>query len=278
MMSADLAGRMDVEQLVTYDPVVRQSYEARHFALRASAVRGKCELSYSTLVNGGTVSARFDVHLADASPLVTVHGDTRVVTAAKNIQPQLARFFPGNTVYGYFNRSGELEISLRDMVANSIDWRYVTRPKGESKTVTLDGLVEGRAAPMFVTKIFPGLNLTKYRYRKMTSFAEHKPDGSTYNDMVFDGHTYDLYMEGTTDTKNIGRYEVGLILLGTPQSAEWNHKYRQGRIPILKSKSRIEGGKRHDEEVSYPWPNQTLFTIFLKNNIFYRIWLQSRRK
>jgi hypothetical protein len=209
---------------------------------------------------------------------VTVQGDTRDVTAAKNIQPQLARFFPGNTVYGYFNRSEELVISLRDMVANVIDSRYVTRPKGESKTVTLDGLVEGRAAPMFVTKIFPGLNLTKYRYRKMTSFAEHKPDGSTYNDMVFDGHTYDLYMEGTTDANNIGRYEVGLILLGTPQSAEWNHKYRQGRIPILKSKSRIEDGKRYDEEISYPWPNQALFTIFLKNNIFYRIWLQSRQK
>ena len=278
MMSADLAGRMDVEQLITYDPVVRQSYEARHFALRASAVRGQCELSYSTLVNGGTVSARFDVHLTDASPVVTVQGDTRDVNAAKNIQPQLARFFPGNTVYGYFNRSEKLEIPLRDMVANTIDFRYATTPKGESKTVTLDGLVEGRAAPMFVTKIFPGLNLTKYRYRKMTSFAEHRPDGTTYNDMVFDGHTYDLYMEGTTDTKSIGRYEVGLILLGTPQSAEWNHKYRQGRIPILKSKSRIEGGKRHDEEVSYPWPNQTLFTIFLKNNIFYRIWLQSQQK
>ena len=95
--------------------------------------------------------------------------------------------------------------------------------------------------------------------------------------MVFSGHTYDIYIEGTTDADNIGRYEVGLILLGTPQSAEWNHKYRQGRIPLLRIKARIEGGEMHDEKVSYLYPNQSLFTIFLKNNIFYRLWLAARK-
>lgn len=131
--------------------------------------------------------------------------------------------------------------------------------------------------PKFVTRIFPGLNLTRYRYDKMTSFAEFKPDGSTINDMVFSGSTYDIYIEGTTDRYNIGRYEIGLILLGTPQSAEWNHTYRQGRIPLLKVKARIEGGKMHDEEVSFIYPNELLFQVFLKNNIFYRIWLASRK-
>ena len=62
---------------------------------------------------------------------------------------------------------------------------------------------------------------------------------------------------------------------GTPQSAEWNHTYRQGRIPLLNFQARIDGGKMHDEQVSYLWPNEALFTIFLKNNIFYRIWLAS---
>ncbi|GAH66907.1 unnamed protein product, partial [marine sediment metagenome] len=262
LMSADVQARADVEQLVTYDLAVGQSYETRHLSLRASAVRGQCKLSFSTLVNGGTVCGSYDVHLVDAAPFVTIQTEVRDVNATKNIQPQLARYFPGNTVYGYFNRTEELALALRDMLANSIDSRYALRPRGNSRTVTLDGLVEGRAAPRFVTRIFPGLNLTKYRYRKMTGFAEHKTDGSTYNDMVFDGYKYDLYMEGTTDAKNIGRYEVGLILLGTPQSAEWNHKYRQGRIPILKIKARIEGGKMYDEEVRYHRPDETAYIIF----------------
>ena len=45
-----------------------------------------------------------------------------------------------------------------------------------------------------------------------------------------------------------------------------------------KFKGRIEGGKIHDEEVSYPWPHQTAFVIFLKNNPVYRIWLAAQRK
>ena len=85
-------------------------------------------------------------------------------------------------------------------------------------------------------------------------------------------------MEGATDSNNIGRYEIGLILLGSPQTPEWNHIYKQGRIPILKFTARIEGGKMHDEEVSYLWPNEALFTVFLRNNIFYRIWLNKRNK
>ena len=71
-----------------------------------------------------------------------------------------------------------------------------------------------------------------------------------------------------------GRYQVGVILLGSPQSPEWNHLYKLGRIPILSFKARIVDGKKLDEQVSYPLPNQTLFTIFLKNNPFYRLWLQ----
>jgi len=85
-------------------------------------------------------------------------------------------------------------------------------------------------------------------------------------------------MEGDTDSNKIGKYEIGLILVGTPQTPEWNHVWRQGRLPILKFKARIEGGKMHDVEVSYPWPNESLGVIFVKNNIFYRAYLASKSK
>ncbi len=111
----------------------------------------------------------------------------------------------------------------------------------------------------------------------MTSFATFRPDGVADNDMVFSGQTYDMYIKGTTDPDNIGHYEVGLILLGSPQSAEWNHLYRQGRVPIFKLKARIEGGKMHDEEINYLWPTETLRVIFLENNIFYRLWLTGKK-
>jgi hypothetical protein len=150
------------------------------------------------------------------------------------------------------------------------------RPTGHTKTTLIEGVTRGRAAPLFVTRLLPGLNLVEYPYEQMVSFSEFRPDGSVHNDMVFSGKIYDMFIEGTTDADQVGRYQVGVILLGSPQSPEWNHRYKLGRIPVLSFKARIVGGKKLDEEVAYPWPNQTLFTIFLKNNPFYRLWLQRR--
>ena len=69
-----------------------------------------------------------------------------------------------------------------------------------------------------------------------------------------------------------------MILLSPPQSPELNHDLKLGRIPILKIKARVEGGKLHDQEVTYPWPTESAFTIFIRNNAFYRLWVTLQRK
>jgi len=278
LVTADLDVRADIDKLIKYDNSVGLHYEVRNAAIDATVKRGRIKLQYVVGLYGGTIRTTCDLDITEANPAVSTETETCDIIATKNIQPQMTKYFPGNTVYGYFNRSEKLTFYLRNFIANAADPRYSLRPTGQAKTITFNGLVEGRAAPRFVTHLFPGLNLAKYRYKKMTGFAKFLPDGSAINDMIFSGHTYDIYIDGKTDPKNIGTYEIGLILLGTPQSPEWNHTYRQGRIPILKWKARIEGGKLHDEEVAYPWPNETLFVIFLKNNIFYRIWLNARKK
>ncbi|MGB2819702.1 MAG: hypothetical protein WBF17_01875, partial [Phycisphaerae bacterium] len=273
LAGAQIDGRVSVDRLRSYDVSVDRAYEVRRLEMVASVSDGHVRVAYSGGLNGGLMSDRYTVDLTNPAQPVICESVLLNVLGEENIQPQLAKFFPGNTVHGTFSRREKVSAALADVLAGAVDPRYPFRRVGSGRTVTIDGTTQGRAAPKFVTKIFPGLNLASYHYRKMTAFAEFGPDGVAKNDMVFDGKTYDLYMEGTTDAENIGRYEIGLILLGTPQSAEWNHTYRQGRIPILNFKARIEGGKMHDEEVSYLWPNETLFVIFLKNNIFYRIWL-----
>lgn len=275
LAAGKLSGRVSIRHLRTYDISVDRTYDVHRLELVASVEEGRVRLEYVGGLNGGLLKQRYAADLNDPAGPVACEAALRDVLAEENIQPQFARFFPGNTVYGTLEKAERTTAPLGDILAAALDPRYPLHPVGTGKTIAIEGLTQGRAAPIFVTKIFPGLNLAKYRYRKMTAFTELRPDGVTYNDMVFDGKTYDLYMEGTTDAENIGRYEIGLILLGAPQSADWNHTYRQGRIPILNFKARIEGGKRHDEEVSYLWPNETLFVIFLKNNIFYRIWLAS---
>jgi len=278
LVPAELQGRVSIERLRTFDPSVDRSYDVGQVEVRISLTGGEASMNYVAALNGGTLRNSYDVQLTDPVPLVAYEANVRDVIATENIQPQLAKYFPGNTVSGLFNRTERSTVPLRNLLANLIDHRYPLCQTGTAKTITTDGLLEGRAAPRFVTRIFPGLNMAKYSYNKMTSFATFRPDGTAQNDMVFSGRTYDMYIEGTTDVENIGRYHIGLILLGTPQSAEWNHRYRQGRIPILKLKARIEGGRMHDESVSYFWPNESLFVIFLRNNIFYRIWLAARNR
>ena len=277
LLASKLQGRVTVDRYKTFDPSVDQYYQANFVSLEASLERGLLTARTFASVNGGSLVGTHRIDLAEESPQVVSSSQTRDVIASESIQPQLAKFFPGNTVYGIFNRTEDSRSPLNELLARLIDPRYPVYPVGEAKTLTLDGLLKGNAMPDFVARAFPGLNLTQYRYKKMTGFARLRPDGTTVNDMVFSGQTYDIYIEGTTDRDNIGRYEIGLILLGTPQSAEWNHAYRLGRVPLLNFKARIEGGQMHDEKVTFVYPNESLFAIFLKNNLFYRVWLEARK-
>ncbi len=274
---ASLDGRVCINRFKTFDPSVEQSYEMRHLELNARAKRGRISLAYAGGLNGGTTRGRYSFDLDEDAPVVTYETSLRDLIATKNIQPQLARYFPGNTVSGLFNRTETSTIPLTDLLANTLDFRHQLHPVGRAETIATDGLLIGRAAPGSITRIFPGLNMAEYRYKKMTSYATFRPNGWAENDMVFSGNMYDTYINGTTDANNIGNYELGLILLGTPQSADWNHRYRQGRIPIFRVNARIEGGKMHDEKVTYLWPNETLFVVFLENNIFYRLWLNAQK-
>ena len=274
---ADVSGRASIQRLRSYDISVDRTYGLHKLEMTFSAKQGRIALDWSAGMSGGLLRDSHRVDLSVKTPTVTTESVVDRILAEEDIQPQLAKFFPGNTVSGTFSRRQTSMAPLAEAIALGLDPRYPIHPVGAGKTVATEGLTQGRAAPEFMTNIFPGLNLAKYRYKKMTAFADLRADGTVKNDMVFDGKLYDLYMEGTTDANNIGRYEIGLILLGTPQTAEFNHAYRQGRIPLLNMKARIEGGKMHDQQVSYLWPNETLFVVFLKNNIFYRLWLAANK-
>lgn len=278
LLAWNLSGRAELDLLRMTDANTGKVFQPRQVTLWASLSKGLCKVNYAASLSGGTLAVDYAVHLDDTTPLVSTRLSLTSAVATDTVQSLLKSSFPGNTVEGTFTRTEDSTLPLRDLVASAIDSRYPLHPRGVAQTVAHDGVVRGRAAPMFVTRVFPGLNLTQYPYRRMTGFAELREDGTVVNDLIFDGLKYDLYMEGVTDANGVGQYQVGLILLGTPQSADFNHRYRQGRIPILKSKARVVKGQMLDEEVTYPWPNESLFTMFLDNNIFYRIWLNSRAK
>lgn len=273
---ADLAAEVRIGRLRNYrDPKSGQVYDVGGLALRFGARAGVVDLAYDVGVSGGTLSERMVTDLAAAEPVVAYTTAVREMLASPSLQPQIDAFFPGNELKGRMSQDRRVEAPLPEVLANLLDPAVPVRWDGEGTTVFVDGITRGKAAPAFVTRLLPGLDLVEYAYDRMVSFSDYRRDGTVHNDMVFSGKTYDMYIEGRTDAEGFGNYEIGVILLGSRQAPEWNHRYRQGRFPVLKWRARIVDGQRVDEEISYPWPNETVGTILLKNNIFYRLWLEA---
>lgn len=252
--------------------------DANSVAGRGTAAGGQLRLSYAAGVSGGTVRETIRADLSREQPMLQTETEVRDMQASEFLQPQIAAQFPGNILHGSMWTRRELSVPLVHALAETLNPQARAYPVGEGVTRLLDGVTEGRAAPHFVTRLLPGLNLVEYEYDEMVGFATYEEDGAVLNDMVFSGKRYDMYIEGLTNAEGRAEYEVGVILLGTPQTPAMNHQLKLGRIPILKFRARIEDGRKLDEQVTYPWPNEAAFSMFVRNNLFYRLWLERQRQ
>jgi hypothetical protein len=275
LAQADLTANLTARQFVIYDAKVNTELTSNQLALSLRAQDDAIELRYSGGYAGGALRGRLITHLDAPLPRLTQQTTIDEIKATPRVQPMISRDFPGNTVNGLFSRSEVLEIPLDAYLGQAIDPRYPMHPEGTAKLVATDGVVVGPGAPAFVTRIFPGLNLTEYRYDRMTAFNTYLPDGTAENETIFSGR-YDVYTMGTTAADGQADYTLGLVLLGGGR-AEWQHDWKQGRIPLLTYRGRIVNGEFLDRVVSYPWPNQTLGEIFIRNNLIYRAWVNMEK-
>jgi hypothetical protein len=275
---SDLSVSLFADGFGTYDPRVEQTYALSQLSADLRLRDGRLVLAYDGGLAGGTVRYRGEVDLTDPKARLRRRNEQLDLQATEQIRPQFAWTFPGNQLEGSFSRIEEVSVSWPAALSSMLDWRFPLALEGTAKIVARDGVLIGRAAPRPVADIFPGLNLAEYRYETMTGFTSFLADGSQSNDLIFSGENYDIYMEGTTAPDGRAEYEIGLILLSSPQSPELNHQLRLGRVPILYTRGRICRGELLDEEVSYPWPTESLATVFFKNNLIYRMWKSAGQK
>jgi hypothetical protein len=245
----------------------------KHLRADLAVRRGRVDADIAAILNGGSyrTSVRADAAASDQPVRMQFH--LLKVVGTPEIQPQLAKYFPGNTVEGLFTRDEELRETLTGSLAYFLDHRYPWTPVGSARTVATDGYIVGRAVPEWMTTIFPQLNLQRYEYETMTGFATYRASGLAENDMIFSGQQYDVYMEGTTDAENRARYKVGLLLkTGSP---EWHHAWGAGRLPLLMVKGTIHGGELLNREVSFLWPNEAIMAIA---NPIYRAFINRKKE
>lgn len=278
LSDANVLGRVSVERMRTYDNEVKEYYDVNSLETVIALRRGQASVDAVASLNGGIYSQSACTNFNDADATLITVADIHDVAATKNIQPQIAAYFPGNNVFGTFGRRAKLITPLRDVVANMLDDRYRYVSLGEATTLAINGEVVGQKTPSYATRLFPDLNLSKFHYNRMTGFARNRADGAVENQMIFNGGTYDIYMEGVTTADNVCEYQIGLVLLGGIVSPEVHRDWKQGRVPLLKFKGRIVNGNFADEKISLLWPHESAFEVFVKNNPFYRLWLNAQKK
>jgi hypothetical protein len=277
IMASDIRLDAQIDHLRTYNQVVDKVFDLYNVHAAASVDKGHVHIEYGGGLNSGTLRRTYTVDWSQDEPVMHYRNTIENARAEANIQAMLADQFPGNTVTGSLSHDEDVTVALAEMLALASEPFYPAHREGTGKTVAIEGWAAGQAAPEFITRIFPGLKMTKNEYEKMTAFSTFLPDGTAVNDTILNGPSYDTYMDGTTDAHHMGQYEIGVILLSTPQTPEWNHTYRQGRVPILNFEARIQHGRLYGTNVAYPWPTETLYTVFLKNNLVYRAWIEHEK-
>ena len=266
-LASEVTGKAHIDRLRTFDAAVQRHFVTRHMKADVSLDRGRVHVEYVGGLNGGTYRRTLAVDLSKPSPVVDSVIVLDKVGASEPLQRQLALFFPGNVYKGLFTRTEKVKIAFPRFVAASLDTRYPLRPVGSAEAETTDGVIKGQAVPTVMTKIFPSLKKTEYKYRKMVSFAKFLPDGSAKNEMIFNGESYDLHIAGSTDANNIGTYMVSLLPIGAPTEGDPARRPRPVSIPLVRMTARIEGGEMHDLKFSYLINLETPRDIFIRNNI-----------
>jgi len=218
----------------------------------------RVDASFACAANDGWVRGSWKLPLDVSDPFFDLEYEARDLTAEKNTRPLVEAFFPGLAVRG---RVTLVDQSHQRLIAPSGAANY---PTGTGEMVLTDGTTVGRAAPLWVTKVFPGLNLASFEFTEMINRFEKLSDGTHNNHMTFYGSYYHLYVDGYSKANGEIRYEVGVDLLArvSPDLS----RIGQGRVALFIKTGKIRNGVLEDEVVSYLTPVQVTEKI-LSNNV-----------
>lgn len=226
-------------------------------------------LNYRGHAYDGTVAGEITAFLDEPNPTVLMQTDQVNLKMNPALQPMIEDFFPGMVVNG--------NLTIRETIRQKMFTTAETGPNypvGTGELIFTDGYLIGRAAPDWLTRIFPGLNLTKYSFSRMHNWSTRDPDGIVHNNMIFRG-TWNIYMEGISRPDNTVEYEVGVDLLARFESQYWS-SVGQGRVPIFTSTGKIVNRKFVDQNIEYV-PLKSVLKI-LENNLFTGIYRVLHRR
>ncbi|MCK6455478.1 MAG: hypothetical protein L6Q92_02955 [Phycisphaerae bacterium] len=257
MSESDVRAVIHCRDAVMFGLTGGEPFRPSELSIDVRAVESKLSTSFHAAVNGGVVTGLFEVPLHEEDPYFDLAYEARRLSPAPNTRPIVEAFFPGMEVSG--------RVTLIDRSHQRLFGRPGEQdfPTGHGEMIVEGGTIRGRAAPLWVTRIFPRLNLAEFEFTRMENRFEKLRDGRQNNSMTFFGNYYHLYVEGFTTADARAEYEVGVDLLArvSPDLS----RIGQGRVALFNKTGRIREGKMEDEVVSYLTPGQVSQKILTNN-------------
>jgi hypothetical protein len=239
-------------------------------AYRLTAERGPLALTFSGTVDGGAVQGRVETRADAADPAMRLTYTAERIRPGPLVDAYLRRTFPGMTATGPVTLIDESNQKLFPSPGE------LNEPTGTGELIIYGGSVVGRSAPKMVTRIFPGLNLSRFDFSYMHSWFTKEATGRIHHQMIYKGRWYNIYMSGYSEPTGF-RYEVGIDFLADFDSKYWAES-GQGRIPLFTKTGRIGSDGRLEDEVVTYMPERFFDTVLVKNNPVFTAYHAVRRR
>ncbi len=260
LKKVDVHGRLAFDRFLWSDATGIR-YDWRAFSSELKLSNGRLTVPhFKAVMLGGVVIGRVRADLSETNPLVKTEYATRNLSGAEDLAPMIHRLFPDMTVHGRADQTHEAEAPLFAVGERS------NYPEGVSEFEATEGILEGPAAPDWLTDLLPGLKLATYRFGRMRSITRMQPDGRSVSDMFFDGSPYSIHIAGYTEADGTAEYTLSIDLFGGVEGEASDEPGRGGRIPFLVYTGRLRESEWEERTVRFKLPHEVAWHVFVRRD------------
>lgn len=274
---ASIEAHLHAEKVWFTEPTTRRRFLVDELHGDARLADGVLSAPVRCLVNGGVIDGSIGFDRTKHPALFLLDYKARDVQpldrgTGVDVRPYLALTFPGLEPTGPITLIDSTRQRLLDPVAPH------NHPVGSGELIIEGGVVSGKAAPDYITQLFPKLDFARFEFTRMHDWFEKFADGRVEHHFVFRGPVYHIYADGVSSAGGRIRYEVGVDFLASFDKESWA-KTGQGRLPLfIKEGSITADGRLANEQVRYVPLWKLANTIFVSNNIIETSYLALREQ
>ncbi len=257
----DLTGRAHVNRARLTGSATGQTFVIDELVSDFRLAAGRVVVPFRCAMNGGIVDGEFSMTADEPNPYFDLKYRATRIAAEDNVKAMVLYDFPG------LHASGA--VTLNDATHQRFfnEPGVLNHPVGEGDWIIEGGAYVGRAAPMWLTRIFPGLNTARYEFVRMHDWFKKHVDGRVDHHMIYQGKSYNIYMKGhSLATTGRSHYEVGIDLLAGYDSRYWSET-GQGRVALFTADARVESGVEVEKVIRFVLPHRVISDVFFRNNV-----------